>query len=407
MSFNLLELARSYFTDDAIRRAATNFGESEMSLRKGVDAVLPLSALGMINKSEAGHAGAVLDLSKQAFSNGVLDTFGPSFGSRIDTPAAAAGFLGSIFGDRASSVTNHLFSFTGLKKGTISSLLGSILPLMLGLVGRHAVNNNLTAGGLSSLLSSMKSSVLSALPDGMNLQELLPAKEKEPVRHREFAHETARSYAGQMPEKKKSRAMPLLLGLAALLLLLWIVRGCNKKEEVVQTTTDTTVTTTPAVAPPPAVPARESVKVKLPDGVELDAYKGGIEDMLVVYLNSNEPVDKDKWFDFHDLNFKFGTAEIVPESRNEVANIEKILKAYPKVKIKIGGYTDKVGDEAANKKLSKERATAVMQDMKAAGVGGQVTDAEGYGSQFAKYPADAPEEDRIKDRRVSVSVREK
>jgi outer membrane protein OmpA-like peptidoglycan-associated protein len=118
-------------------------------------------------------------------------------------------------------------------------------------------------------------------------------------------------------------------------------------------------------------------------------------------------VDKDKWFDFHDLNFKFGTAEIVPESRNEVANIEKILKAYPKVKIKIGGYTDKVGDEAANKKLSNERANAVKQDMKTAGVGGQVSDAEGYGSQFAKYPADAPEEDRIKDRRVSVSVREK
>jgi hypothetical protein len=31
--------------------------------------------------------------------------------------------------------------------------------------------------------------------------------------------------------------------------------------------------------------ARESFKVKLPDGSELDAYKGGIEDQLVSFLN--------------------------------------------------------------------------------------------------------------------------
>jgi outer membrane protein OmpA-like peptidoglycan-associated protein len=48
--------------------------------------------------------------------------------------------------------------------------------------------------------------------------------------------------------------------------------------------------------------------------------------------------------------------------------------------------------------------TKALQD---AGVGAQVVKAEGYGSQYAKYPATAPEEDRIKDRRVAVSVREK
>jgi len=30
-----------------------------------------------------------------------------------------------------------------------------------------------------------------------------------------------------------------------------------------------------------------------------------------------------------------------------------------------------------------------------------------FGSEFAKYPETAPEEDRLKDRRVSVSVRAK
>jgi len=146
----------------------------------------------------------------------------------------------------------------------------------------------------------------------------------------------------------------------------------------------------------------------LPNGVILDANKGGIEDLLVAFLNdANAKPGNDNWFDFNDLNFTFGTAEIVPESKKQLNNIVEILKAYPKVKIKLGGYTDKVGDEAANKKLSGERASAVAAALKEAGVATQVTGAEGYGSQFAKYPADAPEQDRLKDRRVSVSVREK
>ena len=58
-------------------------------------------------------------------------------------------------------------------------------------------------------------------------------------------------------------------------------------------------------------------------------------------------------------------------------------------------------------KLSKARADAVKKALAAAGTGKQVTDAEGYGSKFAKAAADAPESDRLHDRRVSVSVREK
>lgn len=88
-------------------------------------------------------------------------------------------------------------------------------------------------------------------------------------------------------------------------------------------------------------------------------------------------------------------------------NIVQILKAFPKAKIKIGGYTDNIGDEAANKKLSTDRAQAVSKLLQDAGVGAQLESAEGYGSEFAKYPPSAPEEDRIKDRRVSLSVRAK
>jgi outer membrane protein OmpA-like peptidoglycan-associated protein len=149
-------------------------------------------------------------------------------------------------------------------------------------------------------------------------------------------------------------------------------------------------------------------KIVLVNGVEIDATVGGIEDLLIAFLN--DPAAKpgtDNWFDFNDLNFEFGTARIIPESRRELDNLVQILKAYPKVKVKLGGYTDRVGDPAANMKLSQERADAVALALREAGLAGQVVGAEGYGSSFAKFPESAPEADRVKDRRVSVSVREK
>jgi outer membrane protein OmpA-like peptidoglycan-associated protein len=164
-------------------------------------------------------------------------------------------------------------------------------------------------------------------------------------------------------------------------------------------------------APVPAVAEHkaESIKVKLPDGTELNAYKGGIEDKLVAFLNdTTAKVSKDTWFDFDNLNFKSASAEITPESHAQIQNIAAILKAYPKVKIKIGGYTDKTGDDAANQKLSQDRANATVEALKGHSVNAaQLTGAEGYGSQFAKAAATAPDEEKQKDRRISVSVREK
>lgn len=156
-------------------------------------------------------------------------------------------------------------------------------------------------------------------------------------------------------------------------------------------------------------PKPESIKVTLPGGIEIDAYKGGIEDRLVAFLNdTNAKPGKDVWFDFDNLNFETNSASITPESNVQVQNIASILKAYPKVKVKIGGYTDKTGDSAANMQLSQQRADAVLKALQNTNAGTtQLVGAEGYGSQYAKAAADAPDEEKKKDRRISLSVREK
>ena len=167
---------------------------------------------------------------------------------------------------------------------------------------------------------------------------------------------------------------------------------------------------TPANSTAAPVGERKLTEVALPDGTKLQAYPGGIEDQLIKFIESDEYKNgtndtlKEKWFSFDDLNFKFGSTELVPESKRQLDNITAILKAFPAAKIKIGGYTDKKGDDAANKKLSDSRAKAVKSALEKAGVGAQVPEAEGYGEEFAKVPETASDKERETDRKTSVRL---
>ncbi len=149
--------------------------------------------------------------------------------------------------------------------------------------------------------------------------------------------------------------------------------------------------------------------MKLPDGELLDAKKGGIEEQLVIFFTDPKSKASRRFpFNFDQLSFNTGTAVITNESMVQIQNVASILKAFPKAKIKIGGFNEKGGDSTSNKLLSESRATAVADAIKAAGANSnQIAGVEGFGSDFAKYPADAADSLREKDKRISISVRSK
>ncbi|MEC5395076.1 OmpA family protein [Bergeyella sp. RCAD1439] len=146
------------------------------------------------------------------------------------------------------------------------------------------------------------------------------------------------------------------------------------------------------------------------NGAKLKAYQGGLEQGLVDFLASGKYTNaaddaalKDQWFNFDNVNFKMGSSsELEAGSEAQLNNLAAILKAYPEAKIKIGGYTDKTGDEAVNKKISQGRADYIKAQLTRLGVGSQVVSAEGYGSEFAKVPAEASDSERAADRKMAV-----
>jgi len=143
---------------------------------------------------------------------------------------------------------------------------------------------------------------------------------------------------------------------------------------------------------------------KLPSGVELNIPELGVENKLIAFIEDPQrPVDDKTWFSFDRLIFETGKATLKPESQEQLKNIAEILKAYSKVTIKIGGYTDNTGDPQANLRLSQQRADAVMADLVKLGVEAGRLKAEGYGQEHP-IADNSTEEGRAKNRRIDIRV---
>lgn len=166
------------------------------------------------------------------------------------------------------------------------------------------------------------------------------------------------------------------------------------------------------VAPPPKVEAPQMAKgaigkYRLPDGTEISIVGEGIEHRLLSFItDGGRSVDRSLWFDFDRLQFKTGSTELTPESRAQIETTVAILKAYPQVAVKIGGYTDNVGDADANLKLSQARAERVAAELVGLGIAADRVEAEGYGDRHPIASNDTAE-GRALNRRTALSVRQK
>lgn len=434
MSLNVIDLIKGQLGPALVSQAASQFGESESGISKAIGGMLPAVLGGLANNSD--NPG-VLDAISNASSSGIL---GNLLGGASSSPVIST-LLTSIFGDKISGIVNAIATYAGISNNSSSSLLNLVTGATVGSIGKYAADNNLDKSGISSLLGEQKGIVSSLLPAGLSLASLNIGdwakgykfdNDNDAIRttaSEEPKIEVTRSTtaAGTNPDRNNNNEgggsiwkwlLPLLLLIAAGYFL-W--KQCDKKQTTTTTTTttdstgsatDTAAVTTPAdtSASTTAAPAaRTDENIDL-NGVMLKGYKGGMEDQMITFLKSgnyknaaDDAALKDKWYDFDHVNFKMGSAtDLEAGSQGQLDNLVAILKAFPDAKIKIGGYTDKTGNEAANVKLSKARAEFIKAALGKAGVGAQVLEAEGYGSKYAKVDAKASDAERAADRKMAV-----
>jgi outer membrane protein OmpA-like peptidoglycan-associated protein len=149
------------------------------------------------------------------------------------------------------------------------------------------------------------------------------------------------------------------------------------------------------------------VERNLPSLPAIRVPENGIESKLLIFItDASRAVDTTTWFSFDRLEFDTASATLRPSSNAQLDAIAAILKAYPNVNLKIGGYTDNVGDDAANQKLSQARAESTMKALVERGTAAGRLEAEGYGEQHP-IASNETEEGRQRNRRIDVRVTKK
>jgi outer membrane protein OmpA-like peptidoglycan-associated protein len=104
-----------------------------------------------------------------------------------------------------------------------------------------------------------------------------------------------------------------------------------------------------------------------------------------------------------DVLFDTGKYTLKPNTQVALAKVATILQLYPGLKVQVEGYTDSVGGDAYNQKLSENRANAVQTFLVSNGVPAANVTAAGYGK--ADPVADnSTAAGRAQNRRVNLVV---
>jgi outer membrane protein OmpA-like peptidoglycan-associated protein len=417
MALNLVELVSKELSGENAGKIASLLGESNSAVARGIGAAVTSIIAGFMNKAstEGGSLEMVNWIRGGGYDGKFLDRFGSLLSGEKgagDLLASGASLLAGLFGTRLGAMETVVSSASGLARGSSRSLLGMAASCGLATLGKQLSTDSLDSVGLMDLLSSQKGVVQSSAPAGLagalGIMSLSQLGGSPPP----------------MPSGAPGSGMSFIRGLwpfiAAAFAFMLVMKACGDfgYRHVPPKPAAVPADTVKAVQAPVPAPVDTSAATAdsllgafgeyvLPNGTKLNIPELGIERKLIAFIeDKTKAVDKETWFSFDRLTFDTGKATLQPSSQEQLNNIAEILKAYPVVELKVGGYTDNVGDPKANLKLSQARAETVMAEVVKLGIDQKRLTAEGYGDQHP-VADNATEEGRQKNRRVDCRVARK
>jgi OmpA-OmpF porin, OOP family len=380
MSSSLVMGLTDVFKSQVLTPFAARSGESESSVMRGFEVSVGAMVAGLASKvRQSSAAPQVLDLiNNPANDTGILDHPRSLLGEG-ENAGLGSKLTSMLFGGKLSGITNTISQESGLRTGTAASLMSLSAPLLLGLLGKRVREGGMDRSKLVSFMSQEAAEVQGRLPAGIG--NLLGSEsEVSPV---------PPVASAVVAERSSTWIWPVIALLAVAGALAWWI---SSKRATLQN----------AAATIPSFVIRV-----LPGNLNLRIPVGRMEDHLLVFIQDpTKAAGTTTWFDFDRLLFDINSATLQPASEEQLGNIAAILKAYPNVHVKVGGYTDNTGDASANQLLSQQRADTVKQQLINMGISPDRLEAQGYGSQYA-VADNATEEGRQKNRRISLLVTQK
>lgn len=288
--------------------------------------------------------------------------------------------LTMVLDNRQKHLTQQFAVFYALTREVVERLFSVSSALAFGLLSQYLRQRAIQSISLKGWLDQQQQIIMASQPEAVltQLPILIPAD--PPV-----------SRTGSLSPPKR-RIWPWLLLILLLVCLLFSLRGFS------------------GLQPKPDsrwVDDQGNLAYRLlADGKQLHLAQRGVENLLISYIESNEPVSEKRWFTLDRLLFATESTDLTVDSQEQLKNIVDILRAYPDVEIRLGGYSDKTGNAQMDQHLSQDRADAVRMALIKSGISEGRVSAEGYGSAYPLVPNDS-ESHRAKNRRIDLLVIEK
>jgi outer membrane protein OmpA-like peptidoglycan-associated protein len=427
---NLAEIARRSISNDVVNRLSEKIGESPSAVWKALEAMIPTVLASLKSQSATpATASRLFDMVKGAVHGGVDRNLGE--GNLDAMGRQCEGFLSTLFGDKLAGLLNWLARFAGIKESSASSLMNVASSLVMSTLGKTIQQKGLDASQFAGLLSSQSHWLSRLLPSGIADLPGMRALADLGDRAREATHAAAaagrrvgaaaeRGYREAVREGSPllSALLPLALLLLAIPLVGWFLRGAANNEQpmnepAVQPVQRVVVrepevrapepkreeTTAPPTLTPTAFTLRD---VRLPDGVTLQLSDSSFVSAIYKYV-SDATATKSRAFVFDGLEFDDAKIRTLPEIETAIANLTKLIRAFPTVALRIEGHTDPSGDPAADQKKSLARADALKDLLVKAGLPSDRLTTAGLGSEHPVASNDTAE-GRAKNRRIELSL---
>ena len=393
------ESLKESISPQMLKTAAATLREDEKGVASAVAVLLPSLLVRFMDQGEtarvnetireAGNA-ELFDRRAEIFAGHGIDG-GMNLGERFEN---------ELVGAENKAYPNAVAAESGISAASADRLSGWVAAVIAGYVGHKIVRNNLSMSAVMAGLRQERGSVVKEIPVKVGRAAGISGmcSSSAPVAGRDG--------------KKNNWLVWLIIVLIVVIIVFLSIRSCNRNgggEVVAVTENVTVVPTAPAAQTAAAKEGLTFVEHKLPDGRTIRVAEGGCEDCMLKYLQSdayrkatNEELSKNSiQFDKIDFMHDSETA-LAGNSMEQLDNIAAILKNYPDVRIRIGGFADKTGTRAVNYEISKKRAEYIKSILVKDGIPADRISTEGFGKEFATVPADATAAQRAVDRSIAM-----
>ena len=411
MAVNLLELTKGYITKEVGLSISILTEESASDVQVALLGALPGLIGGTMNTaSTSGGVYELIGLMNLNNENYVLNNLPEILGDPIkskDFIANGLSMLPMLLDIDLKTVIESISASSGLKANSVSNILSISAPIVLSVIGKQVKEKSIEPLKLTTLLVSQKEYIIKYLPkdlktvwDFKGLEDLNKSLQRNPLSEHQLENK---------PVSGTTKIVYLILALLLVGAAVWGYKKLNKEEETV-VVEDFPIDSSGVKSKPSGIAEKnpgQLVTKELPKDIILEIPENGTEAKLINFIqDSSTVVDKNYWIDFDRITFEPNLAEIDDDSEAQIENIAKIMRAYPMVNIKIGGYTDNTGDATTNLMLSKSRADAVKKGIAKNDIKITRIQSEGYGIEHPIATNDT-EEGRTQNRRIAINVTRK